>query len=64
MEAMAGHEARFQHEGHRSDPALELPEGELLLLAAICHISRGDPEILVSALLRGAASSLAEGSAS
>ena len=37
------------------DPMIELSDGDLLLLSALCHIRRGDPLVLVTALLRGAA---------
>ncbi len=39
----------------RLDPALAWSEPDLMLLAALCHLRRGDPRTLVDALLAAAA---------
>jgi len=51
MGADPGRDAKIEH-----DPALDLCEGDLLLLVALCHLRRGDPHCLVRATLLGAAS--------
>ena len=44
-----------KHAEPAHDPALDLAEGDLLLLVAICHLRRGDPSCLVADTLLGSA---------